>query len=170
MSTKIYDAYKYKGNMTQLMDWFYKIRKEYKTNVLKQLELYYEKNKGEYKKKHDYLSEVRISMSKSYPDNEIFSPSLCAIVYFDKDDILVQFFGLYNYHAFKYNIKKIIKRKRTLVDYHFQNQCMDDVDNEYLSREKIWDRIYRNSAIPSQDGLTYQFFTDYDLMDLMWTD
>jgi len=178
MSTKIYDAYKYEGNLHSLLNQLKEIRKEYQEekiellSIFGKLEIEVENGKKVMLKDldneilghmffGDYL-EKRMKIGYNEPQNI----SASVVMYPYKDDIYLQFFGLHS---------KYINKIDNLRDYHYQNQTdqsnydwdkekwkdmseerQKELEEEWDEREKVWDEILGDNT-PSESGFFFEF-------------
>lgn len=158
MSTKIYSAYKYNGDIEQLKADLKQIRKEYfdKTySSLKDIFLKsYDPKKDEDRVKtiFDFQKLIEEAMSKGYVSE--LSPEANAVVYFQEGKIYVQFF------IGRWDEPENLPER--FVDYHYQNQTdqPEEInDEEWEEREETWDKILEEEDIPSLAGFTYEIFS-----------
>ena len=186
MSTKIYDAYKYKLDATTLMQYLLDYRKKWIAHQIARLteivenafrhdpeneELFVNKELHPHKLM-DVIQKDSESKAKSW--GEIFDVSASVTVYFHKKKIYVQTF-LNDNNAPKFDNKD-------MVDYHYQNQSdpwyeyeiddgrMDKSERakwarDYKQRKKVWDEIYSGEiSTAEQAGMSYSFgssFSDF---------
>lgn len=170
MSTKIYDAYKYSGNIELLlselveMRSFYRKKRIYKilgamTTILdvKPLVDYtytYEKDDLVY----DLPITNIMDVIKKFIDRKSWHPlniEASAVVYLNRGNIYVQFFGLERDEFLPLNDK--------FSDFHYQNQSDKDeniTEEEWQERKQVWDEIFSSSCVPSVVGLIYDFGND----------
>lgn len=87
-----------------------------------------------------------------------------AISYFYKDNIYVQFFGMYK------SLDQFIQKNKSFIDYHYQdstdmsnhnevwNEMTDqrkmELESDWLDRKNVWDKIL-GSHTPEFSGLLY---------------
>jgi hypothetical protein len=178
MSTKIYDAYKYEGNLSSLLNSLKEIRHLYQEDKIEllssldNLEIEVEKDKkiklinlheeilGEI-----YLSrflEKRISIGYNEPTNIQAS----AVIYPHNNDIYVKFFGIKN---------KFIDDIKEFKDFHYQNQVdmsnydwdkedwdkmtkerQDELEEDWDNRCRIWEEILGDDTF-GEAGFTFDF-------------
>ena len=186
MSTKIYDAYKYKRDATTLMQYLLDYRKKWIAHQIDRLteivenafrhdpeneELFVNKELNPHKLM-DAIEKDSEKKMKSW--GEIFDVAASVSVYFHKKKIYVQTFLNDN------NAPKFVNKD--MVDYHYQNQSdpwyayeidagrMDKSEEskwarDYKQRKKVWDDIYTDGVwSPAQAGMSYSFaegFSDY---------
>jgi hypothetical protein len=186
MSTKIYDAYKYKRDVSTLMKYLLDYRgkwNKYQTARLTKIiedafahnpkneELFFDGKLCHYK----FIERIQVESKKEIKDwGEIFDVSASVTVYFHKKKIYVQTF-LNDNNAPKFDNKD-------MVDYHYQNQSdpwyeyeiddgrMDKSERakwarDYKQRKKVWDEIYSGEiSTAEQAGMSYSFgssFSDF---------
>jgi hypothetical protein len=178
MSTKIYDAYKYEGNLQSLLNQLKDIRKEYQEeranilSVMGKLEIEVENGKKvmlmDLHKEilgdlffGDYLDK-RMKIGYNEPQNI----SASVVLYPYKEDIYLHFFGLPNH---------LIKKIDGIKDFHYQNQSdmsnydwneekweemseerQKELEEDWDNRRNIWDEIL-GYDIPSESGFTFDF-------------
>ena len=185
MSTKIYNAFKYKGKLAELIDSLKEIKKNYLNDKIDDLVKFGElvitkkdvdlieediKIKDLYKKPlgdlifSDFL-ERQIKLGYNTPLNIEAS----CVVYGHKNDIYIQFFGL-NTKYYDIIVDKI-------EDFHYQNQA--DMSNYDWSKEKwdemtpqrksqlkrnwnkrkeVWEEIIKDYDTFGESGLTFDFY------------
>lgn len=192
MSTKIYNAFKYKGKLSELIISLKEIKEKYINDKIEELSKFSNmvitkkdinlveediKIKDLYKKPlgdlifSEFL-EKQIKMGYNTPLN---IDSSC-VIYAHKNDIYIQFFGLNsNYY------KNILDK---LEDFHYQNQS--DISNydwkkekweemtpqrksqltrNWNKREKVWGEIIKNYDTFGESGLIFNFNpTSYKLL------
>lgn len=178
MSTKIYDAYKYNGNLHSLLNQLKETRKEYQEemiNVLSffdKLEIEVENGKKVMVKDlqdemlgelffGDYL-EKRMKIGYREPQNI----SASVVLYPYKDDIYLHFFGLK---------RKYVDKIDGLTDFHYQNQSdmsnynweeekwenmsekrQNELEKDWDKRSEIWDEVLGYNT-PSESGFCFEF-------------
>lgn len=186
MSTKIYNAYKYKGDASTLMKYLLAYRKKWNKyqiermsdivegafqHDLKNEELFFE-NQLHPNKLMELMQRDSEKKMKSWRD--IFDVSADVVVYYHKKNIYIQtFFNVSNGPKFI---------NKDMVDYHYQNQsdpwyayAIDDGKmkkseeakwaRDYKQRKKVWDEIYPDGiSTAEQAGMSYSFgksFSDF---------
>jgi len=178
MSTKIYDAYKYEGNLHSLLNQLKEIRKDYQEEMINQLSIFdkleIEVENGKkvmLKDLHeetlgelffgDYL-EKRMKIGYNEPMNI----SASVVLYPYKDDIYLHFFGLK---------RKYVDKIDGLKDFHYQNQSdqsnydwdkekwedmseerQKELEEDWDNRSDIWDEILGYNT-PSESGFSFEF-------------
>lgn len=181
MSTKIYSAYKFLGKTSEIIPMLKDIKKIYLNDVKEMLIKY--ANISFSKKEYDfldndyllkelpsyYLSDILESiMRKGY--NIPLNIQSSAMVYFHKDDIYIQFFGLKSKYYDKY--------KNILIDFHYQNQVdqsnydwdkekwdemtierQKELEDDWDHRKEVWDEIITDDTF-SENGLSFNFNPD----------
>ncbi len=151
MSTKIYNAYRYKGNnVNRLIEMLRKIKQDYIIEKAREI--------GERRDcPEDWKALVeRIRLDSSKDTYEPFGISASAAIYFVKDEIYVQFFEVPN--------EIIKKHKRYLKDWHYQNStdCPSHIDEkEWTERERFWDKVLKKYLRPSDIALSFDFADVY---------
>jgi hypothetical protein len=167
MSTKIYDAYEWKGSIEELMPVLIDYRNTYQTElrehlydspfVLKLLKEYgvdFELEKNIVKE----LTEATRSMER-HP----FAFEASVVVLLHKGRIFVKKFGFGGW------FKPTELEHEKLVDFHYQNQVdtPDDVSyEEFEERGRVWDEILGSRGVIGKVGLSYDFFEEYDIWDV----
>ena len=148
MSTKIYNAYRVKGTIQDLMEVLKAVREIHKQYI----EQTYKKFSGTFNPKDykgiidkeetlgslaatpfgDYILEKIIREEIQNGVNTPLNVDASAVVYFYKKKIYVVFFGLSN------QLNTIVRTNSFLEDYHYQNSC--DQSNYDDEKEK-WDEM-----------------------------
>lgn len=183
MSTKIYDAYKYKRDVSTLMQYLIDYRKKWNDYHISRLstivedafahdpnnELLFFEGKLAHSKLVDKIQEESKKELKSWGD--IFDVSGSVAVFFYKKKIYIQTF--FNDR----NAPKFVNDD--MVDYHYQNQSDPWYDyaidsgkipeserskwkKEYKQRKKVWDGIYsKGISTPAQAAMGYNYGSDF---------
>jgi len=187
MSTKIYNAYKFLGKTSEIIPMLKDIKKIYLDDVKNTMVKFSEVKF--YKENYSFLTDD--SMLKDLPSyhlsyiledimkkgyNEPLNIQASSMVYFHKDDIYIQFFGLKINHFDKY--------KDILIDFHYQNQSdqsnydwdkekwndmsperQKELEDDWDHRKEVWDEIITDFTF-SENGLSFNFNPcDYMLTD-----
>jgi len=185
MSTKIYNAYLFKGSLGELFELKTKLQNLYKEQckaVLHKLKDYemghiedfrtdnlaqdaLKVNKGKKLEQVPYyelMDILRGLCNRGFHHPLNFSASV--VVYYQNEKMVVQFFGL-NYGISKPSLCQLLvdeyEKSGKLIDFHYQNQTEqpeDITDEEWRAREKFWDAIFDNYLTPAQAG----FVNDFD--------
>jgi hypothetical protein len=168
MSTKIYNAYEWKGTMPELLVFLAGIKKSYNENINDRMmpfaEKLYEQQKDSDDEIRTFVRPLADEIEKAFKENG-YSPlnfQASAVVYFYGNRKFVQFFGLD-----AGNEKLAIHSK--LFDFHYQNQVdkpEDLTDRAWNKRERIWSAIFKTTWTPSEAGLNYVFFGFDDIWRL----
>lgn len=172
MSTKIYNAFLYKGSIDKLMAYIQKYRKtwqEYQINkFVKILSDVADRTKSNLfvdgKLSFDRLEDaIRKDSEKDYKTwGDIFDVTASIAVYFHKGKIYYQTF---------LNDQKAPAFKPTgSVEYHYQNQSdpyfafkkcspekMKSLEKDWKERAKVWNAIFDKHHSPSEAGLIHEF-------------
>lgn len=190
MSTKVYDAYLFNGKTTDLMPFLKKVTKDYKEFCLNTLKYYGEIEHITVKRRKigidkriylkdaktfDILKFIEERVKEGYRD--ALNLDSCAMVYFHKDKIYIQFFGN---HKFMEEIRKY----DLLQDYHYQNstdksnydsnvETWEEMSKErkaqltrdWNKRKTVWNEIF-DTSYPALDGLTYNFYNKHNIFDV----
>ena len=156
MSTKIYNAYKYKPNdFDSLMRFLRELRKQHISLKAEQISRYDWPQNDYGKKLYDSIREATYGLETSP-----FSVSASAVVYFVDSQIYVQFFGLDRIQL------REISESELFIDWHYQNQT-DEPENisaeEWEERERFWGRVFAEIDIPSHVGLVFEFGDCYQI-------
>lgn len=184
MSTKIYNAYKYNGKLSDLIKSLKDIKKNYLNDLKEKLSRF--GNLTISKKDVDILeNDIKIMDLYNEPLGDLIlsdylekqiklgynSPlnieSSC-VVYSYKNDIYIQFFGLNNNY--------LVNIKDKLEDFHYQNStdmsnydwCEENWDNmtpqrksaltrNWNKRRKIWSEIINDYDTFAESGLIFSF-------------
>jgi hypothetical protein len=185
MSTKIYNAYRVKGTVHDLMEVLKAVRelhKQYIEQVYKKCGKYFnpEDYKGIIDKNEtleslaendfgDYILEKIIREEIRRGLNTPLNVDASAIVYFYKRKIYVIFFGLSN------QLNAIVRTNSFLEDYHYQNSCdqsnydwekekwnemsierQKELAKDWREREKAWDKMIGDGPF-YENGLLFEF-------------
>lgn len=167
MSTKIYDAYEWKGGIEELMPVLIDYSKTYIDGLKAFLTdspyvLHLVKELGT-----DFDLERKIVMdlreaTRSMERNPLaFEASV--VVLFHKGRIFVKKFGFGGW------FKPVEFGHEKLVDFHYQNQVdePEDVNHEdFEERGRIWEEILGERWTFGDIGLSYDFFSEDDIWDL----
>jgi hypothetical protein len=179
MSTKIFNAYQYNGNIGDLFNELKCLREQYHKKVINMLqnsdylcgqlslsprifEEFCEQNfHGE---STDQVAVMKVcdlpnyklhayleAMIRSHINCEM-NITASAVVYFHRDKSYVHFFGL-----------KDLKLSKQFVDFHYQDygdKPEQVTSHEWQQRKRVWDAIFKDNPIPSVCGLTYEFHSD----------
>ncbi len=155
MSTKIYNACKYEGDLVSLLSELKKLR----TSYLEEVKPKISKLAKEMKKTHQtpddkfqiardimkLIKEAGESLEKSFID-----VSSDVVIYPIHNHLfLVQFFGA------------TITPPSIFEDFHYQNssdQPSNVSDGEWDYRKAKWDEVFKDDSIPANAGLSFQIF------------
>lgn len=175
MSTKIYNIYKYKKNIFNLMEFLKETRERWHEESYKKI-LNYVNKESKGKEVSDFF--IKESNSTNWSEYDI-KGSITVIPF--KNRILVQFFlGLNNCEDYIND---------DFVDYHYQNSSdpyyewekeenkknMNKKDfknwysnskREYNRREIFYDELYSKYGSPAEVGITYELMSDLNIMIL----
>lgn len=172
MSTKIYNAYKVIGlTPSDLMLKLQKLREVYHDAVQEKLEGYNKEYLAvEYVDSNGLMKALREDAKSGM--NTPFNFCASIMVYFHKDEIYIQSFGLDR----KVNIEGFFGSH--IEDFHYQNQVDEWYEYEGLEgeaydaavenwkhRKQIWDEIFENSWSPNKVGMVYELYTPSDYFD-----
>ncbi|MFW6233718.1 MAG: hypothetical protein ACOC3Z_03590 [Nanoarchaeota archaeon] len=197
MSTKIYNAFKYNGKLSELINSLKEIKESYLNDKMEDLSKF-----GELiitNKEVDLVKEdIKIKDLYKYPLGDlIFSNFLekqmkigyntplnieaSCVVYGHKNNIYIQFFGINSKY---YNI---IKDK--IEDFHYQNksdmsnynwdeekwenmtpQRKTQLTRNWNKRKKVWDDIISNYDTFSESGLIFNFYPSGYKLDMFCHD
>lgn len=152
MSTKIYNAYLYKGTLLNLQNILMRVRNartEYWLGKFGEHELrsYYSR----------HTSPLSPLLKEKCDDVDREAAVIYPILHPDDDSarnaMLVQFFG-------EHSLQKRVRKIQSFYDFHYQNQTdpPDDIyPKSWEKRGKIWDRIFDRPGCrtPAQAGFTF---------------
>jgi len=146
MSTIIYDAYKYDGNLQSLMDELPRVRIDFHKHIESNLKSLFNDEIMDADNAYQSVKNMAKSDMRWIQEYE----DTCIQVYVCEDIIYIQLFGMIkSIHIHDDLIKK-------LYDFSFDDRCMDDSEKDWWkSREKIWGKIFHKSPIPLYAGLSY---------------
>ena len=153
MSTKVYGAYKLKtGSIFKLMDVIKQVRKRYFDEVVvKEMLQYYEN--GKWKSWSELVDFSRDEMRKGLNSPLNFVASV--VVYFFEEQI---FFQVFDNRASK---MICVELGDNIRDYSYWNNSDQDEEvssEDWDERERVWDGILTGAGVPSECGLSYDFF------------
>jgi hypothetical protein len=167
MSTKIYDAYLYKGTVHALMRFLSEMRQEKIDRFIKETAELIAPNDFDF---GGFMAGLRKDLSSGERVMEIAkgiytsNPACSAVVYptrvGHKNAVLVQFFGIED--------RSLDKLPRRLFrDFHYQDQTDTPIGpREWARRKATWARIFKHSSTPAQVGLSYDLIGPGDATDL----
>jgi hypothetical protein len=192
MSTKIFNAYKYNGTLSQLMKDLFAIREKYLGDFEPQIistfkhirnEMYKDLEKQDSSlsiqelregklpsdpDQHKKLREASDAASKFVVDsltNGTWDQDITAsiTVYIYKNQTYLQFFG------FKCIENYLPITKNRLEDWHYQNQTdkPKGVKN-WAQRRNMWDRVFRDYETPRMAGLDFPVMDQEIIKNLLW--
>jgi hypothetical protein len=184
MSTKIYNAYHFKGTINELMPFLFNLKERFKIELEKHILSDYkiELFKREFEKLHlskdDWYSFVYVLEQAKYKEGkvkcEFFDYNSDVVVYFHAGEVYLQFFIGWQFRELKEYIK--IRELDKLKDYHYQNQTdpyyaidfeegkitedkMKALEIEWEERRKNWDEILGDEDdIASSRGLLFDLY------------
>lgn len=178
MSTKIYNAYWYKGTLDEFVNDANKIEEDYENVVEKFVQLIiptYIKKYPEYAKadgnpdKGKLYSLISKQLDKQHPTyDDIFCFNASIVLYPIEGKLLLQIFGLdvapFGRQLIIPTLNSLIESEK-MVDYHYQNQSDPWYDYEelkgeerkaaekdYEERERLWDIIFSKHWSASKAG------------------
>jgi hypothetical protein len=179
MSTKIYDAFKYKGDASTLMQYLINYRSKWNKYQIERLSQLVEDAFAHNPKNEDLFFEGKLHHSKLMDRiqaeskkemkswSDIFDVSAEVAIYFHKKKIYIQTF------LNDRNAPKFVNDD--MVDYHYQNQTDPWYDyqiyegkmkeserakwaRDYRQRKKVWNEIYPDGiSTAAQAGMGYSF-------------
>jgi hypothetical protein len=190
MSTKIYNAYEFKGSIQELFVMLNRIRQKYwkecyaildkySTTTIADIEksgiaskrndkyLIMHKPEDLITRHHSILQDVLDSIIDMGYNNPLNLSASCVVYPVDKPKkrILVQFFGIRD-------VKKLLGKNYELFkDFHYQNQAdkPDKIsDAEWDMREKIWDKIFGSCGSPAECGLVFDLVHKSNLFNFCY--
>lgn len=187
MSTKIYNAFIFDGSAEELMLILKDIKNKYLEITQKYLMGLNYKNWTFTKKRYPFLDsdmnikEIKdcgfgefllqdiIDREKRLNEHHPYNIDASAVVYFHKNKIYVQFFGLPRGYE-----KTFLNDK--FKDYHYQNSTdqsnydwekeewdemsperQKELEDEWKERENVWDEILPGWSAPVEHGLIFDF-------------
>ena len=160
MSTKIYNAYKYNGTITELHKELFRMRLDCRQLIENKL---IEIQHG----RMDFW-DLSAMMGKGF-GGESFAKRIgiddCAIIYPHEDNLYVQFFNPSDLGDYR---SEVMELNGNFKDYHYQNQTdkPDEVsDEDWEERGRVWDEIFEglDNDAPTGAGLRYTFITEMGL-------
>lgn len=153
MSTKIYNAYRFKGTAAQLMPFLKAVREDIEDDTVS----FYREHRDESVETSAYKLAMLFKEAADKMAFE-FNVSSSVMVFFHDGEIYLQFY--YPGHWGRSN-----KRYPDTVwsewieDFHYQNQSdqPEDVpESDWERRRRVWDEILGDYGIPSRAGLMYE--------------
>lgn len=156
MSTKMYNFYRWTGNIFGLQTWLEKVRRDYLQETVAEVAKFSKRIPD------DQLWD-RLSDDTKAGLNSPFNIAASAVIYLDNNQIYVQFFGV-RHHLYEAKIEEGI-----LIDCHYQNQTDQPEyvsDEEWERREELVERLLDKhySGVPSSCGLSFLFASYQDCM------
>lgn len=153
MSTKIYEAYEYKGkDIESLMKTLKNMRARIWEEVVTHVGKYRQAGEPHYK----FGDRIKAEMLSS-----VRGPLNCltsAVVYAHQGKLYVHFFGLDDRTVFVNGSKFISKKLFKDCSYWNNTDSADGVSKkDWEARGRTWDGILGKSFVPSHAGLTYNF-------------
>jgi hypothetical protein len=165
MSTKIYDAYLYKGTLHQLVKFLDKLRRDLQDKFVTDAASHWSPNDFD---GGDFMGGLRKMLKSGERFVEVagellVNPACSAVVYptriGKRDELLVQFFGV------DYS-EKLLPRGR-FADFRYQNQTDTAIPaKEWALRKRVWDRVFKTSHTPAQAGLAFDLIGESAYVDL----
>jgi len=154
MSTKIYDAFVYKGNIENLMKWLFQKKEQYKELKKEEIARLFRGQKKIQKENYFMIAEL-IEKSVKKQINAVTNYQAQAVIYFYKKKIYIKFFSVPS---------KLLPKDKKFIDFHYQNSTdkPDNISNkEWAYRERTWDKILKHNTTFGEDGLTFEFTPPY---------
>ena len=178
MSTKIYYAWEWKSDVDSLIKFFQKFKKAYIVEVTRSCITFknwiFKKLREDrepifveaYGEKIDDLELARffrkqIQIGFNSPENISFS----AVVYFQDNKIIVNFFGI---ESFK-KLYKLVDNYPQFKYYGYWNNVDQDenaTEEEWEEREVFYDKLFNKYWKPIDVGLVYEFNDIYILQNI----
>lgn len=166
MSTKIYNAYQYRGSLSSLLRFLKQSREVEQQKFVESVCREWVPEDFDFVL---FMDELR----KAIGGGEHFvrvagrllsNPAASAVVYTARvkyrDTLLVQFFGV------ERAVLEALPPAR-FRDFHYQNQTdFSHSRREQDKRERVWNSVLGNDGIPSHAGLTFTFFDEADVVSL----
>lgn len=161
MSTKIYDAYKYNGDLNSLMDKLKSFRSKAREHFTESLggllhsDFKFLEVSKELKK--EALSGMRSPLNFESSIGVFFHPKI--------DGFLVKFFGMENFKNYERRLPKSFK------DWYYQNSSdrPDKISEpEWRQREKEWDLIFKDCGIYQEAGLIFVIYDAGNVDRMVW--
>ena len=180
MSTKIYNAYEWKGTLPGLLKHLTRMRigyiEEVKNRLVKIRNWDYDTPNNipfrllklrEQITHIEKIVEVGLNRFANIDASAVIYPWCETYAAYEPHDdadtrLFVQFFGV--------DLLQMDEIERYCVDFHYQNQAdksADVTDEEWKDRERIWDSIFENSSYPSLAGLTFEFYNKHILFNIL---
>jgi hypothetical protein len=172
MSTKIYDAYEWKGTLTELMTFLREYRIQYQKGLLEAFvalpythKIEEEEERGAEMDFIDRLHRELTEASRSVSRHPLACEASVVVVPYN-ERLFVKVYGFDGFYRPKFKHEK-------LVDYHYQNQTDQPkyvTKEDWDERENTWNDILDNSKTGSlgEVGLEYGFFKESDIWDLVF--
>jgi hypothetical protein len=180
MSTKIYNAYKYRRTIFDLVSWLNKTRKVYEeqaienTNFLLKGKIPFCNYDNEYKiplwvkgykSNSKYLSKFAlysyITKANDSSMNDIWNMKASVVVYPYEEMLIVHFFNFdFGLKGPKNPLINRVKKNHNFSDYsYWNNSDMPEnvTEEEWKERERIYDKIFGIRSTPDSVGFIYEF-------------
>lgn len=185
MSTKIFGAYEYDGNIVQLYNFLRKFRLELLSkmeDIIFQKTVDYAQRCADYREAFNTIMDDAESQTKSNMNgimDDLDFKTNCAI-YLDDERIVVQFFiDTLNHKRFKQLFEDWVENNSAFSDYHFQDQTdpyfafedeeysekeLQKLEDDWKNRREFYNKTFaRNFLSPSVAGLGYTFIEYMDV-------
>ena len=183
MSTKIYNAYKYEGDIQSLIAIFVKekneVHKRFISNIPESF-LFRLWNKTPINKKnknnlinYDALKEIEKHFRQvTFDCASSFSEDVSIMVYFpkkeffEKETYLFQVFGGIGMQYLD------LTKYPEIKDFHYQNQSdqpEEISEDEWDFREEVWDDIFNENFKPTEVGLLFEMIGIIHSTSLAWS-
>lgn len=162
MSTKIYNAYEYKGTLSELIDFMYRMKRDAIAKYTIELCDFYEST-GKFPSISEFETEVKDRFKSSWREDG--SLSITIVPYEDRMFVVV--FGSQTRW-----LTEILDGQDNFKDFHYQNQVdpppVEEVsEDEWREREEIWDDIYHKRPYRFSDmGPSYELVGVSDVITL----
>ncbi len=158
MSTKIYNAFKFKKSHSDLMPFLTEIKNIVESETINYILKFEIKDDIKYSEIIKVLNELE--------NNSILNLKSSIVVYFHKNDIYLHFFL-----PIFYSDKSLRLFTDYLEDFHYQDQCdrPDDIsDGDWEHRCTVWKEIFSGnvSYIPLDSGVVWHINRDLNYLAL----
>lgn len=167
MSTKVFNAFRYEGTIEELMKYLPLIKEKHiqtSANMLFRCKDFrISREEANWLANDEIVALKDLSLLSHFLqqearrcDNNFLNYDASAVVYFYKEKIYVQFFGL------ERDILHFVQDDDKFTSFWWENQTGelpdDCTEEEYEERGEIWNEILGESGIPSEIGLIYEFY------------
>lgn len=148
MSTKIYNAYRFAGNIEDAQEWLFTFRKLHAAYLVDKLKMFINP-----KAPFTVIANIIREISQKNLNNEL-NVQASVMVYVRKKQIYIQFFAVD-----REVLEMVVDTDPRFQDFHYQNQTdrPDKVSaREWNHRKKVWDALTDEHSTFKVAGFTFE--------------